>query len=120
MLILNGETYTVKKKTAGVKILWSCSKVKSGCKGAVMTNDPCGNARSLTVHNHGSRVVDTEVAKFRADLRESAERSTGAKTSRLIVNGLQNLSPEAIMAMPIPDTIRDIRRRIGQSNHEMS
>ena len=52
-LVLNGETYTVKKKTPGVQIRWSCSKAKRGCKGAVTTNDPSGNARNRTMHNHG-------------------------------------------------------------------
>ena len=69
MLILNGETYTVKKKTAGVKIRWSCSKVKSGCKGAVITDDPSGNARNRTAHNHESRAVKTEVTKFQTKIQ---------------------------------------------------
>ena len=69
MLILNGETYTVKKKTAGVKILWSCSKMKSCCKGAVITDDPSGNARNRTAHNHESRAVKTEVTKFQTKIQ---------------------------------------------------
>lgn len=111
MLVLNGETYTVKKKTPGVKIRWCCSQVKNGCKGAVTTDDPSGNARNQTLHNHGTREVATELAKFRADLRESAERDHGTKTSRLIVGGLQTLSADAILQMPLPETIkRDVQR----------
>ena len=52
-LVLDGETYIVKKKSPGVKIRWVCSKAGSGCKDAVTTDDPSGNARNRTVHNHG-------------------------------------------------------------------
>ena len=111
-LVLNGETYTVKKKTPGVQIRWSCSKAKRGCKGAVTTNDPSGNARNRTMHNHGPSGVDVELAKFRSELRDTARQNTGATTSRLLLNGLQNLSVEAVIAMPIPNTIkRDIQRQ---------
>ena len=80
---------------------------KLGCQGAVTTDDP----RNLTAHNHGTNATDVELKRFRADLRETAAQNTGAKTSRLIVNGLQTLSAEAIMAMPVPETIRrDVQR----------
>ena len=111
-LVLDGETYTVKKKRPGVQIRWVCSKAgKTGCKGAVTTDDPSRNARNRCAHNHGSSDVDVELAKFRSDLREAAKQNNGVTTSRLFVNGLQNLSPEAIIAMPVPDTVRrDIQR----------
>ena len=77
MLILNRESCTVRKKTNGVHIRWGCTKVKKlGCKGAVTTDDPSGNARNLTAHNHGTNATDVELKRFRADLRETAVQST--------------------------------------------
>jgi hypothetical protein len=111
-LVLDDETYTVKKKRAGVQIRWVCSKAaKTGCKGAVTTDDPSGNARNRSAHNHGSSGVDVELAKFRSNLRDTASQNNGATTSRLLLNGMQNLSQDAIIAMPKADTIRrDIQR----------
>ena len=115
-LVLDGETYTVKKKTPGVKIRWSCSKAKSGCKGAVTTDDPSGNARNRTVHNHGASGVQVEIAKFRSEIRDASRRNDGCTISRILANGLQNLSNEAIVAIPLPNTIRrDILRQKAKS-----
>ena len=33
-------------------------------KGAVIPDDPSGNAKNWTAHNHESRAVKTEVTKF--------------------------------------------------------
>lgn len=112
-LVLDGETYTIKRKRPGVQICWVCSKAtKYGCKGAVTTDDPSGNARSRHVHNHGRSDLDVELAKFRSDLPENAKQNTGATTSRILLQGLQQLSQEALLAMPTPDTIkRDIQRQ---------
>ena len=112
-LVLNGQTYIVKKDNPGVQIRWVCTKSKEGCKGAVTTNDPpTGNARNATPHNHNASDVDVEVAKFRTALRENANQNHGATTSGLYLNGIQTLSPEALVAMPGANTIkRDIQRQ---------
>ena len=75
-LVLNEEMYIVKKKKAGVQIRWVCSKSKHGCKGAVTTDDPMGNARNHSPHNHGRSGIDTELAKFPRQIESSGQRST--------------------------------------------
>ena len=57
-LVLDGETYTIKRKRPGVQIRWA---TKYGCKGAVTTDDPSGNARNGHVHNHGRSDLDVEI-----------------------------------------------------------
>ena len=50
-LVYNGNTYIIKKKNIG-SIRWVCTqKVKTGCSGAVTTDDPMGNPRKETPHN---------------------------------------------------------------------
>ena len=112
MLIYNDETYTVRKKTPGRCIRWGCAKAKSkGCKGGVTTDDPMGNARNLTEHNHISSHVDVEIAMFRSELRTTAQANTKAPTKVLLQTCMQNLSPEALSKMKSMETIsRAIQR----------
>ena len=65
-LILNDNTFIAKKRKNG-SVRWACTKAKStNCKGGVTTDDPSGNPRSITAHNHAaSGDVDIEVTKFR-------------------------------------------------------
>ena len=91
-LVLNEEMYIVKKKKAGVQIRWVCSKSKHGCKGAVTTDDPMGNARNHSPHNHGRSGIDTELAKFRSNRRDNAQLNNAASTSRLLLTGRQMLN----------------------------
>ena len=111
-LVYNGNTYIIKKKNIG-SIRWVCTrKFKTGCSGAVTTDDPMGNPRKETPHIHFPDETRVEVEKFRNGIKEAARRNHGAKTANILVDGVQTLSPEAALAIPQFDTLkRDIQRQ---------
>ena len=111
MLIYDDETFTIKKKNPGKNIRWICSKAAKGCKGFVTTDDPIGNPRNHTPHNHTSSPVDVEIAMFRSELRSTAEANNKTPTGELLQRCMQNLSPQALAKIKNTETIRrDIQR----------
>ena len=112
-LIHQDHMYNAKKVEPGSKINWVCvKKFALGCRGSMTTDDPPTLVMAQKVHNHLANHVDVEVAKFNDALKESARNSLGAKTSQVLLNGMQGLSPEAHLRTPLTNSLkRSIQRQ---------
>ena len=117
LLLFQGYSYTRKKTSIGY-IRWQCtSQREEGCRGSLTTDDtPIGNPRSFKLHNHPASDARVDAMRCRSELRGTARNNRFTGTAPMLAQALQNLSPEARLAMGTVETVkRDIQRQKAKS-----
>ena len=78
------------------------------------TDGPSTHVMTQKVHNHFVNHVDVEVAKFNDALKESVRNSLDAKTSQVLLNGMQGPSQDAHLRTPLTNPLKHSIQRQRQ------
>ena len=93
---------------------WVCSgKKKYGCNGSLTTDKLATRAWNIKAHSgHNADNVKVEIEKVRRQMKETAKQNSGSSTARILTEGLQSLSPNALAHISSNETLkRDIQRQ---------
>jgi len=110
LLLCNGFSYTIDKKT-DEKIYWKCESAQTlKCKGRIHTDSLSTIILHETNnHNHLGNAVSSEIRIFEEKIRDRAI-NYNESTQTVIDNCLMNLSDNAVARIPNFKHIKDCER----------